>query len=124
MTHHYDSPTGPYSTPVMVFNGSDRVVPFPANGSTPLVGAVGDSNLAAVILNDGSLVGIWRGSEYPNASQWQYRAAATDWKDPATYTFGTATRDNNIFPSLENGDGETQNCGIEDPSLWVDDAGN
>ena len=65
-----------------------------------------------------------RGSQYPNASQWQYRVSASDWRDPATYHFGTATRDNNIFPELAKLDGnEGGNCGIEDPSLWVDDAG-
>ena len=115
--------TGPYSEPVMVYNGSDRAVPLPSNGSSPLSGATGDTNLAAVILEDGSLVGIWRGSQYPNTSQWQYTVRASDWKELATYSWGSATVSNNIFPTLQNGGLESRNCGVEDPTLWLDDDG-
>ena len=69
-------PQGPFSDPVMVYNGSDRAVPVhPDTKRDPTnvtAGATGDTNLAAVIRDDGSLVGIWRGSRYPDASQWQY----------------------------------------------------
>ena len=50
------SPRGPFSTPVIVYNGSDRAVPPPLNSSTPLGGATGDTNLAAVVLGKRSMV--------------------------------------------------------------------
>jgi hypothetical protein len=51
-------PLGPFSKPVMVYNGSDgggvlSGYPFPP--------ATGDTNMASVIFDDGSLVGMWRG---------------------------------------------------------------
>eukprot|EP00039_Didymoeca_costata_P002312 m.59275 g.59275 ORF g.59275 m.59275 type:complete len:434 (+) comp11234_c0_seq3:188-1489(+) len=112
-------PLGPFSEPVMIFNGSDQ--------SGLKAPATGDTNMAAVILNDGSLVGMWRGdrkqTNHLQTYQYQYRVTATHWKMPATYKWGFAVRENNIFPSLSAGKGETSNCGIEDPSLWLDKNG-
>ena len=109
-------PLGPYSAPQMVYNGSDRA------GLSTREGATGDTNMAPVIYSDGSLLGLWRGSRYPNASQFQYVVTASDWRDPASYHWGAATRANNVFPALAQPtkDGVYYNCGVEDPSLWLD----
>jgi hypothetical protein len=117
-------PLGPFSTPVMVYNGSDgggalRGYPFPP--------ATGDTNMAGVILNDGSLVGMWRGDRKsfdvkPNVIQFEYSMRAKNWKDPSTYEWGHAVAANNIFPSIVP-PGETRTCGIEDPTLWLDSKG-
>lgn len=113
------SPLGPYSTPVMVYNGSDRA------GTSPLSGATGDTNMAPVIFGDGSLLGMWRGSRYPDPSQFQYTVTASHWRDAASYRWGAATRPANVFPALAQPtatDG-VHNCGLEDPSLWLDGHG-
>eukprot|EP00035_Acanthoeca_spectabilis_P001797 m.82804 g.82804 ORF g.82804 m.82804 type:complete len:195 (-) comp11142_c0_seq2:77-661(-) len=88
-----DHPRGPYSKPVMVYSGADQ----PSN-SAP---STGDTNLAAVIFEDGSLTGMWRGDRkvakhYGPVYQYQFRLV---------------------------GPNDTTNCGIEDPTLWVDKAG-
>jgi hypothetical protein len=112
-------PLGPYSDPVMVYNGSDHA------GLSTSEGATGDTNMAPVIYSDGSLLGLWRGSRYPDPSQYQYVVTAAHWRDPASYHWGTATRANNVFPSLAQkaSSGAFYNCGIEDPSLWLDARG-
>ena len=76
-----DNPLGPYSDPVMVYNGSDQA------GSTYVQApATGDTNMAAVIFDDGSLAGVWRGDWKVQGHagpvyQYQYRVAASDWRD-------------------------------------------
>jgi hypothetical protein len=97
-----------------VYNGTDGS--FPARSS-------GDTNFAGIIAADGSVVGMWRGRTGGTGAGggYQYTAFAADWKDPASYHFGRATVDNNIFKSL--GRGQIANCGIEDPTLWMDAAG-
>ena len=109
------APRGPYSPPVMVYNGSDRQMGAGGGGAT------GDTNLAPVIMADGSLVGLWRGSRYPDHSQFQFVVTARDWRDPASYVWGEAIEANNIFPSLASDTPKhgRHNCGIEDPSLWL-----
>eukprot|EP00035_Acanthoeca_spectabilis_P001798 m.82811 g.82811 ORF g.82811 m.82811 type:complete len:221 (-) comp11142_c0_seq3:77-739(-) len=114
-----DHPRGPYSKPVMVYSGADQ----PSN-SAP---STGDTNLAAVIFEDGSLTGMWRGDRkvakhYGPVYQYQFRVSASNWKDPTTYVWGHALKPYNIFPQLV-GPNDTTNCGIEDPTLWVDKAG-
>jgi hypothetical protein len=96
-------PKGPYSKPVVVFNGSD--------GSAGSL-ATGDTNFAAVIRSDGSVVGIWRGPVPWHGHQYQYMARAGNWKDPSTYAFGRTVPGRNIFPELAAG-GEHANCGVE-----------
>ena len=56
------------------------------------------------------------------AYQFQYAMRAGDWKDPATYEWGAAVKESNIFPSLV-GPNDFANCGIEDPDLWLDRRG-
>lgn len=112
-------PTGPWSTPVMVYSGSDQ-----AQSTAP---ATGDTNMAPVIFPDGSLIGIWRGDRKEAgrtspAYQYQYLVKAGHWKDPSSYRWGNATKEFNIFPELI-GPNDTRTCGIEDPSLWVDKKG-
>ena len=109
-------PLGPFSTPVMVFNGSDQ--------GGPQAPATGDTNFAGVIFDDGSLVGMWRGdrksfSVKPNVVQYEYSVTASDWRNPASYRWGYALKSNNVFPQLVPGS-ETRTCGIEDPTLWLD----
>ena len=110
-------PLGPYSKPVMVYNGSDQ-----AGLNAP---ATGDTNMAGVIFSDGSLIGMWRGDRKQlNHSgpvyQYQYAVNASDWKDPSTYQWGYALEPYNIFPGLIDGPADTRNCGIEDPHMWLD----
>ena len=64
-------PSGPWSAPVRIQTSGCLDPPF--NGSHYCL----DSNLAVVIQNDGSLVGIGRQAMY----------TATDWRDPASYSF-------------------------------------
>ena len=79
-------PLGPFSKPVMVYNGSDGGGALPGYPFPP---ATGDTNMAAVIFHDGSLVGMWRGDRKsfdvePNVVQFEYTVTASHWKDPAT----------------------------------------
>eukprot|EP00966_Prymnesium_polylepis_P040678 944056-Prymnesium_polylepis.1 len=113
------TPAGPFSEPVLVYSGADQ----PADDAP----ATGDTNMACVIFEDGSLAGIWRGDRKvahhadPDY-QYQYRVSARDWRDPSSYAWGEALAPFNIFPSLV-GPNDTRNCGIEDPTLWVDASG-
>jgi hypothetical protein len=133
-------PLGPWSKPVVVYNGSDGSTGAPRGEQ-----ATGDTNFAGVINANGSMVGMWRGFGGPNSapgtkagrtsmgcpnvntsnsrgcpghSFGQYPAHATHWRQAGSYHFGHATRASNVFPKLENSVG--QNCNIEDPTLWVD----
>ena len=115
-------PLGPWSDPVMVYDGIAETSDPPR--------ASGDTNFAGVINDDGSVVGLWRGGgagkECNNSISgshcsggYQYLARARHWKDAASYQFGAPTRDRNILPSLA-AHGEMANCGIEDPTVWKD----
>jgi hypothetical protein len=112
------SPLGPFVRPLMVYNGSDQA------GAAP---ATGDTNLAAVIFADGTLTGMWRGDRKVAghrgpAYQYQYAMHAANWRDPSSYAWGSATKPFNVFPGLV-GPSDSANCGIEDPTLWLDRAG-
>ena len=98
-------PRGPYSTPVMVYNGSDR-------DTGAVGGGTGDTNMAAVIDASGALRGLWRGRRWPDGGDYQYAVTASDWRDPATYVWGSATRESNVFASLAR-PSDLKNCGIE-----------
>ena len=83
--------------------------------------------MAAVIFPDGSLVGMWRGDRKsfdvkPNVVQFEFAVTAANWKDPLSYAWGHAVKENNIFPGIV-GPNETRTCGIEDPTLWLDKKG-
>ena len=117
-------PLGPFSEPVMVYNGSDGGGVLPGYPFPP---ATGDTNMAGVIFDDGSLVGMWRGDRKSfavanNVVQFEYTVRASNWKDPASYVWGHATAENNIFKTLV-GPNETRTCGLEDPTLWIDRKG-
>jgi hypothetical protein len=116
-------PLGPWSTPVVVYNGSD---------GSAWDGSSGDTNFAGVILNDSSVVGLWRGVGAPNSApvttsnprgqaQMQYLARASHWRDEASYNFGRAEASRNVFPIIASENG--QNCGVEDPTVWLDAKG-
>eukprot|EP01045_Picozoa_sp_COSAG04_P031119 COSAG04_NODE_5643_length_1542_cov_2.119889_1_plen_399_part_01 len=118
-------PLGPYSEPVMVYDGV-------AQTSDPSRSS-GDTNFAGVIAGDGSVVGLWRGGGAGKAckrsvaaqhcgGQYQYLARASHWRDPKSYEWGAPSHARNVFPSL--GVGELSNCGIEDPTVWRDRNGN
>ncbi len=65
------SPNGPWSDPIVIID--------PA----PLPDGI-DTNFSAAILDDGSLVGLWR--TYPGASQVHW-VTASNYADPSTYVF-------------------------------------
>jgi hypothetical protein len=73
---------GPWAQPVVVLKGSGI-----------------DSNLSPVILQDGSLVGLWRGG-LNSTRPWStiQRVAASDWKDPASYR----PEYNDLFPDVHS----------------------
>ena len=95
-------PSGPWSDPVMVL------------GSTG-----SDTNLSPWILNNGSLVAIWRSFAPTSAHPWfgskMHMLTASRWDDPSTYHIHV---DRNLFPSLGDSTGTN---GAEDPFLWRDD---
>lgn len=112
------NPLGPFSTPVMVYNGTDRSQG--ASGTGASADATGDTNLACVILPDHSLVGIWKGDR-KGGNRWSLASfllsmSASDWRQPLTYRFGRAEKSNSIFPQLVGNENRT--CEIEDPTLW------
>jgi hypothetical protein len=111
-------PLGPFSKPLMVYNGTDGQFP-----NSPHPPATGDTNFAGVILEDGSLVGMWKG-DLKGGRRWSlasylYSVYASDWRQPSTYRWPYTTKANNIFPELVPGN-ETRTCEIEDPTLFYD----
>ena len=52
-----------------------------------------DTNMAAVILSNGSLVGMWRDHE-PTGKSVPHLVTATNWKDAKTYVY---SRDDSLF---------------------------
>ena len=119
-------PLGPWSAPVVVYNGSDGS----AGGA-----ASGDTNFAGVILHDSSVLGLWRGVGAPGsappataanprgAARMQYGARARHWRDARSYAFGRAEAGRNVFPALADGGGANCGGGIEDPTVWLDARG-
>eukprot|EP01062_Namystynia_karyoxenos_P040429 TRINITY_DN29489_c4_g1_i1.p1 TRINITY_DN29489_c4_g1~~TRINITY_DN29489_c4_g1_i1.p1 ORF type:complete len:443 (+),score=86.05 TRINITY_DN29489_c4_g1_i1:89-1330(+) len=108
-----DSPYGPWSEPVRVLK---------ANYSTwGNCSVLIDTNLAGVILPNGSLVGIWRKcSNVPAFEQckvdcctFPHLLTASDWRDPTTYY----PHPDPMFPNMKP-------YGSEDPFLWRDGRGH
>ena len=120
---HAMHPLGPFSAPVMAYNGTDR---HSEDGDPPAM-ATGDTNFAGVILDDGSLVGMWKGDLKSNTTRhrrWSLASyllavSASDWRQPATYRWGHAVKSSNVFPQLVPGN-TTRTCEVEDPTLWYD----
>merc|ERR1712107_246401 len=82
-----------------------------------------DTNLAAVIKKDGTLVEIWR-DHHPTGKSVPHLVTATDWKDPSTYTF---YMDDLLFgkkaDTVEKPHPKNPG-GLEDMFLWVDARGH
>eukprot|EP00035_Acanthoeca_spectabilis_P037934 m.48593 g.48593 ORF g.48593 m.48593 type:complete len:303 (+) comp8923_c0_seq1:994-1902(+) len=112
-----NDPLSQWSTPVVIYNGTDG-----SNGNV----TTGDTNLAPVIYPNGSLVGLWRGI-FPDIPGVQargmgiYTVRATNWKDPTSYDFGHAALKNSIMGIT------TPSGGVyldeEDPHVWLDAKG-
>lgn len=85
------SAAGPWSEPALLWVD-------PARGS--------DTNLAPVILENGTLVGIWRRWR---AGSWPRLATATHWRDASSYVF----HEKLLFPRLSS-------MGAEDPHVYLD----
>merc|ERR1711906_96503 len=92
-----------------------------------------DTNLAAVIKKDGSLVGMWR-DHHPTGKSVPHLVTATHWKDPSTYKFSEADLlfssgsdanvDGNAAPSSDGSRRRkapsSNPGGLEDMFLWAD----
>jgi hypothetical protein len=79
-------------------------------------GRQSDTNLAPVILANGSLVGIWRtwGADCPGIhGSCPHLVTASHWKNASSYVF----QQQPLFPGLQGG-------GAEDPALYLDQEGN
>ena len=96
------SPLGPWTEPVRV--------------SVAMPGI--DTNLAAVIKSDGSVVGLWRErSKQPlplGHHSTPHVLTATDWKDPSTYTW-------HPHPAFAP---DNLRGAVEDPFVWTDVRGH
>ena len=88
------APEGPWSPPLLLLD---------------MGGTQSDTNLAPVILADGSLVGIWRTWE---GGSWPHLVTAAHWKNASSYVFDQAM----LFPQLGG-------QGTEDPALYLDAQG-
>ncbi len=88
------APEGPWSPPLLLLD---------------MGGSQSDTNLAPVILRNGSLVGIWRTWD---AGSWPHLVTAAHWKNASSYVFSQAP----LFPALGG-------QGTEDPALYLDAAG-
>lgn len=86
---------GPWSKPVLVMMSRPQM----------------DTNMAVVIRNNSSLVGMWRDHHPGGHYSTPHLVTASDWKDPATY-------------KTENGDLLGAPGGQEDMFMWVDARGN
>lgn len=109
--------TGPWSEPVLVLG------PSVVRTMTPM-----DTNLAAVINKDGSLVGMWR-DHVPTGKSVPHLTTASNWKDPKTYKFSEADllfggkTDDNRSRRRKGPSGHNPG-GLEDMFLWVDKRGH
>jgi len=121
-------PMGNWSTPVEVLG------PNIVKKMTPM-----DTNMAAVIHTDGSLVGMWR-DHHPTGKSVPHLVTASNWKDPKSYSYSL---DDLLFGKT---DAETETeeeeeervsrprvgkkpksknpGGLEDMFLWVDKRGH
>ena len=109
--------TGPWSEPVLILG------PSVVRTMTPM-----DTNLAAVIKKDGSLVGMWR-DHVPTGKSVPHLTTATNWKDPATYKFTEADllfggKADSADKSRRRKSPGRNPGGLEDMFLWVDKRGN
>jgi len=93
-------PEGPWSSPLEVVSVEKRM---------------SDTNLAPVLFEDGSLLGIWR--LWKNGS-WPRLVTATNYRDPETYVFDYDTP---LFPEI--GPDVPSSMGTEDPFLYRDENG-
>ena len=96
------SPYGPWSTPQRLFAAQ-------ANDTNL------DTNLAASILANGSVVGIGRTGGAPTGII-AHLVTATDWRDPTSYV---GRWDEVLFPNTT----VLPYAGVEDPYVWVDRKG-
>jgi len=99
---HATSPDGPWSTPQVLFQAQANLTNM-------------DTNLAVVILANGSVVGIGRTGGPPQGID-AHLVTAKDWRDPASYV-GRWTEllfpDTRVVPS----------AGLEDPFVYRDGKG-
>ena len=97
---------------------SDPVELFNATAGQPRGGTYGDTNLAATILKNGSLVGIWRECSRPNTWATVHAVTATNWKDPASYDWHAS--EELFVPSSQPGQepGRDLPPPPEDPFVW------
>ena len=101
-------PAGPWTAPLLLISTDARQ---------------SDTNLAPVILRNGSLVGIWR---IWAGGSWPHLVTAANWKEPATYVFHNCSH-----PSSPRSSGEGKSClfpelrsaGTEDPAVYMDAKG-
>ena len=101
-----DQPQGPWSSPVMVLNSTEYNSDFWNKTNRT---AKCDSNLNGIILNDNSLVGLWRKCETPELLTIPHLLTATDWKNASTYV---PHYQQQLFPLAGSG--------AEDPSnVWA-----
>ena len=66
-----------------------------------------DTNMAAVILPNGTVNGLWRSKQYGGI----HRVTAADWRDASAYDWHY--RDPPLFPEA------ARPLGPEDPFVWV-----
>eukprot|EP00939_MAST-03C_sp_MAST-3C-sp1_P002855 g2855.t1 len=93
------SPLGPWSTPVRLFEAQ--------RGDTDM-----DTNLAVVILPNGTVVGIGRTGGDPTGIVAHY-VYATNWKDPSSYVGDWGRM---LFPDTH----VLNSAGVEDPFVYQD----
>lgn len=96
------SPEGPWSEPVELFKSQE--------GQWNM-----DTNLAMVILDDGSAVGICRTGGDPTGII-AHLATASDWRDPESYV---GSWNEMLFPNTTIMD----DAGVEDPHVYMDAQG-
>ena len=106
---HSPSPHGPWATPVLVLKANTSIW----DKHKALI----DTNLAVVINEDGSVLGLWRLCENEpkgticetQCCTFLHSLRASDWRDPRTYLPDSSAR---IFP-------QNKPFGAEDPMLWA-----
>lgn len=79
-----------------------------------------DTNFAAVINDDGTLVGMWRDHQKEEGVKGKstiHLVTASDWKDNSTYRW-------TVTDLLFTDQGLEYPGGVEDPFMWVDVRGN
>eukprot|EP00490_Sorites_sp_Unknown_P019669 CAMPEP_0114675412 /NCGR_PEP_ID=MMETSP0191-20121206/47840_1 /TAXON_ID=126664 /ORGANISM="Sorites sp." /LENGTH=199 /DNA_ID=CAMNT_0001944645 /DNA_START=525 /DNA_END=1121 /DNA_ORIENTATION=+ len=94
MQYSTSGPDGPFTEPMKIITGED------------------DPNLAGVILQNGTFIGLSR--NWINGYSTSYLVTNHDWKNPDTYKIGK----DSLFPQLTSGGG------TEDPFVYRDCNGN